>query len=68
MTAAPLKPPGEEDDLDENVQVSIRQCCGSGIRCLFHPGSGMIKNGSGLIKNGSGLRGYPYNNGKSVAY
>ncbi len=23
MAAAPLKPPGEEDDLDENMQVNI---------------------------------------------
>jgi hypothetical protein len=23
LAAAPLKPPGEEDDLDENVQVNI---------------------------------------------
>jgi hypothetical protein len=34
------------------LRVTCYQCCGSGIRCLFYPGSGMGKeSGSGIRMN-----------------
>ncbi len=51
MAAAPLKPPGEEDDLDENMQVNINPRIGKplswiriqiGLRLSLARGSSLV--------------------------